>query len=179
MEPFRPEGVNLPNVMTPGAWVIVSLIIAAILAGFTFMLVRFLRDRVWWKPIPGSPLEAAYFGKDHEPNLVRLNMALTVTVSLLVKHTQWKELDIVKALTGLRVYVQPVLKWQSGGQTVAGLTMGNTVMIGSDYAALLHECAHVCDEAIDKVIRYNHTGWDADGIRTAEAEYIKSLEPTT
>lgn len=171
VEPFRPEGVNLPNVMTPGAWIILGVIVTAILAGFTYMLVKYLRSRIPWKPLIGSSFRASYYGFNHDPDPIRINQCLNTAASFLVQYSTFGEAAILKALQGVKIYVQPTPAWMHAGEEVAGLTQENVIMIGSDYAALLHECAHVCEEAVTGGYSYDHAGWDQKGIRTAESEY--------
>jgi hypothetical protein len=178
MQQFVPEGVNLPNVMTVGAWVIVGVVVAAALAGVTWMIVRALKDNyVPWQQLPGSPQSALFFGKDHTPNVVRLHAALTTAQTFLIKYTTWNAVAVVHALQGIRIYVMPTTAWIDGqAGKVAGLDpSGPTVVVGSDFAALLHECAHQCEEVIDHAVDYAHAGWEAKGIRHAEEEYIAWL----
>ena len=173
---FTPTGVDLPNVMTPGAWVIVGIVVAAVLASGAYVLVRFLQARIKWQPFPvAHPLSPMYYGKDHEPDAALLLMAVSTTLSLLVQHTTWRAADIMAALQGLRIYVQPTPSWDDNGRQVAGLSLDGAVMVGSDFAALLHECAHVCEERIDRTVRYDHAGWDAAGIRRAENAFAAWL----
>jgi len=181
MEKFVPEGVNLPNVMTPGAWVIVGVVVSCALAGLIWMIVRVVQTTyIPWKHLPDSPLEAKYYGKDYTPNLTRPNEALNTAQALLIKNTTWKAVDVANALHGIRVYVMATPAWvdfQAG--KVAGLDpAGPAVVVGSDFAALLHECAHQCEDFIDHVIEYDHKNWGAKGIWTADAAYTEWLNTT-
>lgn len=181
MEPFRPEGVNLPNVMTPGAWVIVAIILSAILAGFIYMLVRVKKDQVPWNRLVGF-YSASFFVEAGNTTFsaARLVAALLKAEELLKKYsnTFWSHADFQKSFERMCVYVKKDNAWvDAQGEKVVGQDpSGRVVVVGADYAALLHEMAHQVEEKIDKVVDYTHEHWVTKGIRAAEAEYLEWLK---
>lgn len=173
---FVPEGVNLPNKMTLGAWVILAIVVTAILAGVIWMVARLITSRIPWKKLPGNAMNVTYYGEGFEPNVMLLSMAFTAVCDFLVEHTTWKGPDIVRALMGTNIYVKPTKEWKDGVQEVAGLDPeGSWVLVGVDFAALLHECAHQVEDVVDHKVDYAHAGWEAKGIYKADAAFSKWL----
>ena len=178
--------LDMPNKMYPGTWVIVGIVLAAILGGFTYLLVRFLKSRVPWKKLSTDFPRARYFGKDHEPNTKLLTLCLHQAIQLLAKHSQivagptgpakWSPAVVAKALQDARIYVMNEDKWvDEWGRKVAGIQAGRNLIIGKNLAAFLHECAHRCEEVIDKERDMDHVSWVGDGIRAAEEEFSSWL----
>lgn len=173
---MRENFLDMPNKMYPGTWVVVGIVLAAILGGFTYLLVRLLKSRVPWKKLPGYP-SASYFGKDHEPDTALLVECLKKTQLLLSTHcgprqSKWTSEAIVGALRNIRIYVMNEDKWvDEWGRKVAGIQAGRNIILGRDLAAFLHECAHRCEEVIDRERDMAHATWEGDGIRAAVDEF--------
>ena len=172
--------LDMPNKMYPGTWVLLAVVLLGILGGFTYMLVRYLKSRVKWKRLPGTT--AKYFGKSHEPNVELLAACHKKSAELLAKHSQystppgglikWSLSAVTKALSDARIYVMDEDKWvDEWGRKVAGIQAGRNLIVGRNLAAFLHECAHRCEEVIDKERDMDHVTWVADGIRAAEDEF--------
>jgi len=180
MEPFRPEGVNLPNVMTPGAWALVIGIIAAILSGFGFMFFKYwTKIRVPWNTLGGYYSAKFYIEPGNTTFIaVKLVLALQKAEALLQKHTKWTAVQLKTSFEKICVYVKKDNAWVDyWGRKVAGEDpSGKPVVIGADFAALLHEMAHQAEEKVDKAIDEGHVHWVEKGIRAAEDEYITWLK---
>ena len=83
----------------------------------------------------------------------------------------WQGPTCSSALGDVRIQVMPTEKWQQlGGPDVAG-EAGDWVRVGSDFMALAHELAHLCERRLDGVEDRAHRTWTTRGIRKAEAEY--------
>jgi hypothetical protein len=173
--------LDMPNKMYPGTWVVVGLILTAILSGFIYVLVKYLKTRVQWKKLPLYP-SASYFGKNHDPNTVLLVDCLQKSMELLSKHSRhggppnnginWGFSAVQRALRDVRIYVMDTDAWvDEFDRKVAGIQAGRNLFVGKDLAAFLHECAHRCEEVIDKERDMEHTGWVGNGIRAAEDEF--------
>jgi hypothetical protein len=177
MEPFRPEGVNLPNVMTPGAWALVIAIIAAILCGFGFMLFKMLKDRIQWKPLAGF-YAAKYFAEENQSfNTLRLVLALRKAEELFKLHTKWTQGQLSLAFQRMEIYVKKDDTWVCGNQKIAGLDpSGRVIIVGANLAALLHEMAHQVEEKVDKIVDSDHVGWVSRGIRAADDAFQEWLK---
>jgi len=146
---------------------IVGLTLAAILGGFAYMLIRFWTP---WKRLSDFP-EARYCGRKHEPDVQLLALCLHQTIQLLGE-TKWGRLRVAEALRDVHLYVMDTDSWvDEFGRKVAGIQSGQRLFIGRNLAAFLHECAHRCEEVIDRERDMEHATWDADGIRSAESEF--------
>jgi hypothetical protein len=175
-------GLDAPNVMWPASWILLGIVVAAILTGVTIMVVRLIKSRVPWKKLPAYP-SAAYFGKNHEPDVALLAECLQTSMALLAKHSQltnkkWTFPQVEKALRGVCIYVMDVDKWPETnsvgtptGQTIAGAQIEERLIVGKNLAAFLHECAHRCEEEIDNERDMKHLTWVEDGIRAADEEF--------
>lgn len=179
MEPFRPEGVNLPNVMTSGAWVILAVILSAILAGFIYMLTKWLKTQVPWNTLNGFYSAKFYVEPGNDTfSAARLSLCLNKSEELLKLHTRWTADQLFAAFRKICVYVKKDNAWvDQWGRKIAGDDpVGKVVAVGADFAALLHEMAHQVEDIVDKMIDAEHVGWVSRGIRAAEAEYIEWLK---
>jgi hypothetical protein len=168
--------VNVPTPLAESLaspWVILGPLLACIAAGFCYLIYRLLSVRVSWRQLSQSWPNARYAGKNgYEPDRVLLALALSKTVELLAMHTKWPREQVRAALDDVHVYVHVAYDWvDAWGRRVAGLSEGRYVQVGRDLAALLHECAHRCEEVIDKERDDAHATWVADGIREAESAF--------
>ena len=165
-------GLDAPNVMTPGAWVIVGVVLAAILTGLGFMLYRFLKTRIKWLPLPAYYLNARYSAPKGF-DAVFLVEALKRAETALLNHTKWDAGQLAKAFGEMRVLVQPTDDWvDSRGRKVGGLDpAGPIIVVGVSLPALCHEMAHQAEELVDGVFDFTHANWAPSGIWNASAEY--------
>jgi hypothetical protein len=175
---ITPEGVNLPNVMTPGAWVILAVALSAILAGFIYMYTRFRKDQIPWNKLVGF-YAAKFFVKpvNEDFSALRLVAALKKSEELLLKHTKWTPDHLSGSFNRICVYVMDTNAWRDKmGVEVAGQDpSGKIVVVGKDFSALLHEMAHQAEEA-ENIYDYAHANWIVKGIRAAEEEYLEWLK---
>jgi hypothetical protein len=163
---------NPPNVMQPGTWVLLGVVVLAALAGVALIIYRVVKAQPKWKPLEGT-MDARFAGKGFEPDGTFLASCFKQSIVLLLKHcTAWPPLSVARALRDVDIYVMAQPKWvDAWGRTIAGAQEGRVLVIGNDFAALLHECAHRCEEIIDNERDMDHVTWAADGIRAAENEY--------
>jgi hypothetical protein len=176
---ITPEGVNLPNVMTPGAWVILAVVLSGILAGFIYMYTRFRKDQIPWNKLAGFYAAKFFVEPGNESfDAGRLVMCLKKAEELLLANTKWTTYDTAKAFARILVYVKKGNDWVDGqGQKVAGQDpAGRVVVVGADFAALLHEMAHQVEDLVERIVDYKHDRWIVKGIRAAEAEYLEWLK---
>lgn len=159
-------------------WILVGPLLAVILgacAWFGWKVWRALH--VPWKPLPGYYPGAMYVAPDDvPPELIvkRLQRAETE----LIANTRFSAANL--ALVGhlLRVSVRNEEVWSDlSRRLVAGQAGtdpergGYVVDVGHSMLALAHEMAHFCELVIDAHVNYDHTDWEEQGIRKAEAAY--------
>lgn len=183
--PFVPEAVEGPNVMTPGAWIIVAIVLAGVIAGVASMIIRYFKNiHIPYKRLEGSAFGVWYFAQSGDVNTFLLLLSFTKAVELLQQHCGWSELNVLRAFKGVHIYIMSTPSWRdywSSNKNVAGLDpAGDAIVVGSDLAALLHELAHQYQDVVDGFVDYEHLGWMANGIRKAEEEFAKwlSTQPT-
>lgn len=148
--------------MSSGTWAVIAATLAAIFGGVGFAVYRWARLQVRWQSYRGL-----YYSGPVRPEL--LVQCLDTTVRLL--STRWSVGAVSTALRGLRVYVHPTPTFAHDGRQVAGVQFEGGIAIGSDLAAFLHECAHLCEQRLEGRTDYEHTGWASNGIRQAEAAF--------
>lgn len=160
--------LDAPNTMGAGTWALLAVVLAAILGGGVYLVVRYLKSRVPWMALPGTP--ALYYGHNHEPDTELLTQCLSKTLELLAKYTKWTY--PAEAFKGLKIYVREFDWWvDETGRKVAGTQSGEIIAVGRNLASFLHECAHRCEEVIDRERDMEHATWATDGIRAAETEF--------
>jgi hypothetical protein len=157
--------------MHPGTWVLLGVALLAALTGVAFIIYRVVKAQPKWQPL--GPMGVRVAGKGFEPDGTLVAACFQQSITLLLKHcTAWPPLSVARALGDVDIYVMDTTKWvDSWGRTIAGAQEGRVLVIGYDLAALLHECAHRCEEVIDNERDMDHSTWKADGIRAAENEY--------
>jgi len=167
-------GLNEPNIMTPGAWVIIGLVSACVLAGFLWMFFTYwFKVRVPWSSLAGY-YSAKFYEEPGNPNFsgARLVAALRKCEELLLKHTKYTAVQLATCFQRIHIFVKKDNAWvDQWGRKVAGEEGGKVIAVGADLAALLHEEGHLLEEMIDLIVDDNHTTWPAKGFDVADVEY--------
>lgn len=172
-------GLNEPNIMTPGAWIIIGIVSACIIAGAVWVFIQYwTKIRVPWNALVGYRSAKVYVEPGNTTyDASKLVKALTESELLLKQYTQYTAAQFDSALQNICVYVKKDNAWVDGGALkVAGEEEGGVVMIGADFAALLHEEAHLLEEVVDKIVDYDHTTWPAKGFTAADAAFQEWLK---
>ena len=152
----------------------VGLLVLVLGGAAAIMIPAYLRQRVDWKRVPGTPYQFTTL-TPLDPSVLR--DAIIAAFAALRAHSDFSP-DVLMA-TGqhLRVSVQRVNQWQSPahGGTVAGVATGTTIYVGRDLKALCHEIAHACEfiEGGEGRVDGAHATWTKRGIFRAVDEYEK------
>lgn len=183
MNPFNQEqvtGLNEPNIMTPGAWIIISIVGACIIAGGVWMFFKYWTTiRVPWNGLAGYRQAAVYVEPGNTTyNAARLVAALQKSEELLKQYTKYTAEQFEAALQKICVYVKKDDAWKDGsGTKVAGLDPeGTVVVVGANFAALLHEMAHQLEDIAEKFVDYDHKTWASKGFDVADAAFQEWLK---
>lgn len=93
----------------------------------------------------------------------------------------WPDDQLHALLDGTFVIVMPSERWYqiTSGRNVAGecIPGQQTINIGSDYAALAHELAHMMEAGPGRLpVNENHEGWSKNGIEAAIQSYLDRRE---
>lgn len=144
--------------------IVLLLAVLGLAAGF--LIPAYLRQRIPWRQLPGTPVRYHALTTVSEPLLRQVYNDAFV---LLRRHTDFPSEVLARASSNLHVVVQRVEKWESPahGGNVAGVATGTTIYVGSDLKAFLHEVAHAC-EYVEGVIDHDHRTWARRGIYVAE-----------
>ena len=164
----RESGLNLPNVMTPGAWVLLSVALVAVLIGVGFILYRVWSKRVKWVDLNFRGVQ--YFAQDSEFSADFLAKAFTVAVNALVANARWPASVVERALLQFKVYVFAD-DVNAGVPGRSGYQSGNILGVNRKLTTLCHEMGHLLHERIEKIVDYDHTRWMSDGFERAERVY--------
>lgn len=148
--------------------VIIAIILLVVMVGgaAAFLIPAYLRQRIPWKQLPGTPMHYHALTPVSE---VGLRQVYNDAFVLLQRCTDFSPEVLARVSSKLHVVVQHVEKWNSPahGGNVAGVAVGTTIYVGSDLKAFLHEVAHVC-EYVEGVIDHDHRTWARRGIYVAE-----------
>lgn len=88
----------------------------------------------------------------------------------------WELGALIKAINGVHIIVKAENDWVDGyGRHVGGLQLDDTVAVGADLSALLHELAHLAELKIDGVVDDQHARWNARGISAADEAFRRRL----
>lgn len=151
--------------------VIIAIILLVVMVGgaAAFLIPAYLRQRIPWKQLPGTPVRYHSLAPLNEP---ALKQAYNDAFVLLRKCTDFTPETLARTASTLHIIVQRVNEWGSPAHEgkVAGIASGHVVYIGADFKALLHEVAHVC-EYLEGVIDYDHRTWTKRGINMAQDAY--------
>jgi hypothetical protein len=164
----REPGLNLPNVMTPGAWIIVAIVAAAVLAGIGYALYRAWDSRVRWVPLGFAG--AQYFAEDFNFKPRFLNAALNFAIGCLIENSKWPQAVTASALQNFKVYVHADDKY-AGKPGISGYQSGDVIGVNRKLTTLCHELGHLLQERIDHLIDYEHVKFKSDGIDNADREF--------
>jgi hypothetical protein len=166
-------GLDMPNKMYPGTWVVVGLIIAIIVGAIGFMVYRWAKSSyVPWQPIYGYYPGSKWFSKLQGTDQKLIAEALQAAESCLIERTKWSAANLALVGHHVRVYVMDSEKWVDlWGRKVAGLQIEHTLVVGPSLAALCHEMAHLCEAVLDKEQDNAHATWAADGIAAAVDDF--------
>lgn len=160
MESFRPEGVNLPNVMTPGAWVIVVVVVLAIAAGVSFMVWKLLSSRIRWESL--GYMGVQFFTEDGRISAPFLIQAVDKARAFIILHTQWPSREVEKALTAFNVYVHAD-DVNAGKVGITGYQNGSVLGVNRKLTTLCHEMLHLAMERLEGVSDVLHARWQPGG----------------
>ena len=156
--------------------VVVGIILLISVVGIAaiFIVPAFLRQRIPWRTLPNTT------AKYHALVPISEKALQTAYLSALVQlrtHTDFMPATLNKVAGDLHIVVQSVKDWESPmhNSKVAGIADGKTIYIGVDFAALLHEMAHVA-EFIDGAIDNTHATWIKRGIYRADDAFQVSLK---
>ena len=148
-----------------GAAVVAAVAVVLVALGVVFGIVLpWLRIRPVYRPVPLLPTVSVTGAVDES----LLSRAIEHAADSLAEHGVWRRYEIDAALLrGLHVEVRPVVRWDNGGQTVAGLCFTDVrlIVVGCDLAALCHELAHLVQFDVES--REGHDAWDVRGITSA------------
>lgn len=163
----RESGLNLPNVMTPGAWALLGIAGTAIIAGIVFMLWRMWSERVKWKSLEFMGVK--YFAEDvgFSPDFLR--QAVDKARAFLILHTRWPTAQTDKALGGFSVYVVADDMYVDAKKHT-GTELDGVLRVNRKLTTLCHEMAHLLHERVG-IVDYEHARWEPDGFLLAERAY--------
>lgn len=164
----RESGLNLPNVMTPGAWVLLSVALVAVLIGIGFIVYRVWRERIKWVDLHFRGVQ--YFAQDGNFSAGFLTAALNAAVNALIANSKWPPSVVDKALGSFNVYVFAD-DVNAGKPGRAGYQSGDILGVNRRLTTLCHEMGHLLQERIEKVVDYEHSTWLPDGFVAAERVY--------
>ena len=149
---------------------------AALVAGLLwFSLWRWAQaPRVNWQPVPGHPGARCAVPDGVTP--ANVGRALELALEALADLGPWDAARLQVVAAPLDVYVMGADVWTDGwGRRVAGAQVGRTLTVGKNLAALAHELAHLAEAVLEGAVDERHLGWEARGIRAAEADYQRRL----
>lgn len=171
----RESGLNLPNSMTPGAWVIVAVVIVAIVLGVSLMVWRVWSKRVKWQSLGFMGVQ--FYAEDSAFSADLLRNAIDKARAFLILHTKWSSSEVEKALTGFNVYIFAD-DVNAGAPGRSGYQSGNVLGVNRKLTTLCHEMGHLLHERLEKIVDYDHARWEQDGFVLAERAYSDWLAST-
>lgn len=161
-------GLNLPNVMTPGSWVVVIIVTVVVVAGIGFMLYRVWDSRVRWTPLGFASIQ--YFAEDQGFEPKKLYEAVNFAIGCLISDSKWPESITVTMLQSFKVYVHADDKY-AGKPGTSGYQNGDVIGVNRKLTTICHELGHLLQERIDHITDYEHARWGSDGFVKAEGAY--------
>ena len=164
----RESGLNLPNVMTPGAWVPLTIALAAVLIGIGFMIYRIWSERIKWVDLHFRRVQ--YFAQDDGFSAGFLTAALNAAVNALIVNAKWSPSEVEKALVGFNVYVFAD-DANAGTVGIFGYEKDGVIGVNIKLTTLCHEMGHMLQERLEKIVDYEHSRWLSDGLVGAEKAY--------
>lgn len=164
----RETGLNIPNVMTPGAWALVSAVLGIVLIGFIYLFVRWWQAQVKWQPL--GFMGVKYFAEDAMFDKQRLVDAIDKARAFLILNSHWSTAQTDKALTGFKVYVFAD-DVNAGKVGIFGYEKDGVIGVNRKLTTLCHEMGHMLQEAVGGYVDYYHVKFDTDGITAADKAY--------
>src|SRR3990167_859821 len=161
----REPGLNLPNVMTPGAWVIVAVVLAAIAVGIGIMLWRVWQQRTRWRSL--EFLCVQYYAQDASFSADFLRNAIDKARAFLILNGRWSTAQTDRALVAFNVYVYAD-DVNAGKPGLYGYEKDGVIGTNRKLTTLCHEMGHLLHERLEKIADYNHERWMPDGFTKAE-----------
>lgn len=156
--------------------IIVAIVLLVVIIGVAtiFMVPAFLRQNISWRVLSGTAVKYHALVPISEAALKEAYLEALVQ---LRTHTDFMPATLNKVANELHIVVQNVKDWNSPmhGSKVAGIADGFTIYVGIDFAALLHEMAHVA-EFVDGNIDNAHSTWMKRGIYKADDAFQVSLK---
>ena len=139
------------------------LMIAVVFAiAAAVMIPAYFRQRIPWKPLPGVPnVQYHSPGPVDEAKLARCFLA---AIAALRVHADFSA-RAIDHLSNVRIFVEQGDTWHT-----TGAAKGEQVYIGTNFAALAHELAHVA-EFVEGSIDLAHASWGRRGIFIAIDTY--------
>jgi hypothetical protein len=123
----------------------------------------------------GIPFRFTYW---HGLDENKLKECLLLAIGAL--NAVWSTTNMYALLDGVHVNVMTSPTWSDPftGRTIAGqsLPSSKTVVVGSDYAALAHELAHVIEAGPGRLGFEDHASWASSGIQAAVDKYEGQLK---
>jgi len=161
-------GLNMPNVMTPGAWAIVIVLLAAIVTGIAVMTWRLFSDRVKWQPLGFMGVQ--FFAEGNGPSAPFLIQAVDKARAFIILHGKWPAREAEKALTAFNIYVHADDVY-AGRVGIAGYQNGSVLGVNRKLTTLCHEMLHLAMERIDGEVDLNHVRWQGEDFVRAERAF--------
>lgn len=150
-----------------GAAVVAAVAVVLVALGAVFgIVVPWLKAQPVYRVVPLLPAVEV----SGVVNEALLASAITHAVDELAAFGVWRRYEIeATVLRGVRVCVRSEVRWNDGGQVVAGLMLkeSRTLVVGCDLAALCHELAHLVQWDIERREEFGHETWTVRGITSA------------
>lgn len=150
-----------------GAAVVIAVVVVLVALGAVFgIVVPWLKAQPVYRVVPLLPAVEV----TGVANEALLASAITHAVDELAAFGVWRRYEIeATVLRGVRVCVRSEVRWNDGGQVVAGLMLkeSRTLVVGCDLAALCHELAHLVQWDIERREEFGHETWTVRGITSA------------
>lgn len=154
------------------ALIAVGLLLGMAAVVVPVMVAAYKRQRIEWRRAVGQSWRwAAVPGVDVDEG--RLIGAVESAWVALALHRCFPSSTLLQAKEVLHVMVQRVPSWHSPqhGGNVAGVTSGHVVYVGSDFAAVCHELAHLCEFLEMGAYDFEHGTWGVRRIQVAVDEW--------
>jgi len=168
---------------TVPSWLVSATAVAAsvlIAFGVFHFWRRLEQSRIPWRPLAVPNVQGVHWYGPESVKEAHLAAAFTAAVDALARKTTWGR-RVYRALAKTHILVMLYDTWVDGsGRKVAGLDPpGPVVQVGHNLAALAHELAHQCEDAVDGAVDYEHAAWGAKGVWNAINEYQTWLASQT
>ena len=158
--------------MDPGIIFGVALLGLALVGVGVALVAAHFNSQLKWKQT--STWHVRYHANEGF-NPAQLDSAITLAIAKL--RPVWPTTVTTLIAVNTKFIVNVVPEWTDiWGRRVAGESLGDTVTVGSDLAALCHELAHRCEWELDKKTDDSHASWGSRGIFAAVDAYAAELK---